>query len=291
MDSENIVIILNQSNVVPDSGNSIYRYDFKNDVEFNETDKVAISQINIYNSWFNIHQQYYNNAQFQYTWFDSNGDLNDTFTVTIPDGYYSSKTLNEFLHTKLYANGHYLINTETSKVVYHFEILVNATYYSEQLNVYPMVSDISGYAMPAGATWDLPNADTTPQFIVLDNGFSKLIGFNPGTYPVTPSSSNQSYLSQFAPTMEPVSNVNVLASLINNQMSYPINLLTGFTANNTMFGDLISVNPSYPLYLNINAGKYSYIQLEFLDQDFRRIPIKDSQVNIMLSIIKTKSKK
>ena len=122
-----------------------------------------------------------------------------------------------------------------------------------------MVSNITGYAMPAGATWNLPNANTTPQFIVLDNGFLKLIGFNAGTYPATPTSSNQSYLSNFSPTMEPISNIKVLCNLINNQMSYPINLLTGFTANNTNFGDLISVNPSYPLYLDVNAGKYSYI--------------------------------
>ena len=49
MDTENIAIILNSSNVVEDTGNSIYRYTFKNgDVNFTDTDKIAISSINIY---------------------------------------------------------------------------------------------------------------------------------------------------------------------------------------------------------------------------------------------------
>ena len=291
MDSENIVLILNKNNVVEDSGNGIYRYNFKNDVTFTSEDKVAITQINLYNSWFNINQQYYNNSQFKYKWFDASGNLTQTFSVTIPDGYYSSKTLNEFLHTKLYANNHYIINDETGNVVYHFELLVNATYYSEQINVFAMTNDMTGYSYPPGATWVVPSTATTPQIEILNNGFSTLIGFNPGLYPATPVSTNQSYLSQFSPTMEPVSNINVLCNLIHNDLSYPINLLTSFTSNNVNFGDLISVNQNFPLYLNVSAGSYNFIQIEFLDQDFKRIPIKDPQVNIMLSIIKTKNKK
>ena len=291
MDTENIAIILNSSNVVEDTGNSIYRYTFKNgDVNFTDTDKIAISSINIYNSWYNIHQAYYNNANFQYVWFDASGNLTDVRQVTIPDGYYNVKTLNEFLHSKLYANQHYLTNTETGKVVYHFELIDNATYYSIQLNVYPMTSDISGYALPSGSTWILPSTAATPQFTVQDNGFKNIIGFTPGSYPTTPTSINQSFLSNFTPVIEPVASLNILCNLVNNSLSYPNNLISSFTANNTAFGAMIDVQPSTLLYMNINSGLYSYLEIQLLDQNFRRVPILDSQVNFTISLLRIKKK-
>ena len=73
-------IILNSTNIVPNSGNSNFIYNFPAGGTQFKNDEIALSNISMYYSWFNINQALYNNNVFNYIW------LGTTYVVTIPDG-------------------------------------------------------------------------------------------------------------------------------------------------------------------------------------------------------------
>lgn len=284
-------LILNSKNVVPNSNNSKYRYEFQTTQKF-ENMSVSLTSVNMYYSWFNITQAN-NNNKFQYRWFNSAGALSAIFDVDIADGYYSVQTLNEKLQNVLYSRGHYL-ELATNQVVYHLEILTSATYYAIQLNTYPMPNSVNaglqGLSKPANATWNFPSSARTPQFIILDNNFKNLIGYQPGTYPAVQNSVINNFLSTNTPAMSPVSSVIMTSNLIYNQLSNPTNVLYSFSIGTTGFGDIIDIKPNFPQYFKIPNGTYNNIEIEFLDQNFNRMNILDNQLIIVLTIIENEKK-
>lgn len=285
-------IILNSKNVVPNSNNSRYRYEFQSTQKF-ENMSVSLTNLNIYYSWFNI-TSVNNNNRFRYKWFDSSGNLTTDNNVDIADGYYSVQTLNEKLQNVLYSRGHYLELTG-NQVVYHLEILTSSTYYAIQLNVYPMVTSaqatLQNLTKPANATWNFPATTLTPRFAILDNNFQNLIGYKTGLYPATANTTTiQNFLSTETPAMSPVSSVIMTSNLIYNQLSNPTNVLYSFSIGTTGFGDIIDIKPNYPQYFKIPNGTYNNIEIEFLDQNFNRMNILDNQLIIVLTIIENEKK-
>ena len=55
-------IVLNRSNLVPDGQNNKMIYNFPGSVEFKDS-YVALSQVSMYYSWFNISERYNNNIK------------------------------------------------------------------------------------------------------------------------------------------------------------------------------------------------------------------------------------
>jgi hypothetical protein len=238
-------------------------------------------------SWYNINASKYNNNTISYLWFDISGNLNQTYDVVYPDGFYSVNTLNEYLQSQMVKNGHYLIDNTTSKYGYFLEMKTNSTYYAIELNIYAMMTSASASSnYTKGSTlWDYPNVATTPQFILGETNFKKLIGFNQGIYPEILSSNTQIFLSQNTPRMGPVSSIFVKCSLCYNKYSDPDNILHSFTSGDTEFGGLISVEPHTQTFVKIrDQGVYDFT-IEFLDQDLKNIDIKDNQMVIVLSLL------
>ena len=65
------------------------------------------------------------------------------------------------------------------------------------------------------------------------------------------------------------------------------NLLYSFGTTNVDFGYGINISPSQLMFVPINAGNTNEFYVEFRDQDFGNMYIRDSQLVIMLAI-KTK---
>jgi len=69
-------IILNKSNISNlNQGNNSLVYEFPSDIQFKNTDSIAISSLNLYYSWFNITTKNNNNF-FQYKFFNENNNCN-----------------------------------------------------------------------------------------------------------------------------------------------------------------------------------------------------------------------
>jgi hypothetical protein len=280
-DEQSYSIIINGSNLVSsDTSNSTYRFNF-NGTKLLENTKLAISNASLFYSWFNITSTF-NNRQFQYTFTNNAGT--STFTVTIPEGYYTISQLNSYLQSVMITNGHYLVNG-SGQFVYYLEILENSSAYALQVNCYAFPTALpGGWTNPSGVTF--PAVASTPQLIInalTTSTFATFTGFNPGTYPPVIQATTYSKLSDVTPKTTPVENVIVRCNLVNNQISNPTDTIYSFSASGTGFGNLINSQPYEFLYLDVCDGYYSSIDISFVDQEYRAIEINDTSIIVQLA--------
>lgn len=279
-------IILSGSNVVSGTNNTQYKYRFPNAITFDKYASVALISANLYYSWFNISSSLYNNNVFSYKWFDSSGALTATFTVTVADGWYDVSSINKYLQAVMYANGHYLLDSNSSPV-YYISFDTNTSLHAIQLYVTPLPITLpTGYTKPSGVTWILPvTTAKTPQLIISStNNFKTLIEFTAGTYPSAVQASKYSKTSDSTPTMSPASSLLMCCSLCNQPYSSPSNVLYSFNNKDVSFGGMITVEPNALNYVPCKQGTVNEMIIEFRDQDYNRVVLQDSQMVIMLSL-------
>jgi hypothetical protein len=186
-------LIINSSNVVPNTNNSVYRYNFPaGNVEFIKGQKLALGSIQMYYSTFNITSAQGNNT-FSYIWVDGR-----EITITIPDGFYDINSLNDFLHFVMIQQGHYLTNT-AGEYFYFLTFVINSATYQININAYPMsltLYPVATYTIGAYSTatittsspatpvaWSRPTNAITPMVRILANNFRNIVGFEAGYYP------------------------------------------------------------------------------------------------------------
>jgi hypothetical protein len=186
-------LIINSSNVVANSNNSVYRYNFPaGAINFNDGQKLALGSIQMYYSTFNITSAQGNN-QFSYIWIDGR-----EITITIPDGFYDIASLNDFLHFVMVQQGHYL--TDSNGNYYYFiTFVINTSTYSVNINTYPIsltLYPVATYTIGSYTTatittsspatpvaWSRPTNAIMPMVRVLTNNFRNIIGYDAGYYP------------------------------------------------------------------------------------------------------------
>jgi hypothetical protein len=285
-------LILNSSNVVPNSNNSKYIYNFpQGGYTFNE-DLIAIQEIAMYFSAFNITTKYNNNS-FSYIWID--GTVN---VVNIPDSFLQVVDINAYMRSVMYANKHYL--NATSGDVYLLEMVVNQARYAVQVNnflISTAIATANTWTIPAGATWVLPTNPILPYLVVpATNNFGAVIGFEAGQYPAgviagtppaqtqTPAFTvSQSELSTLAPQITPYSYFLVFCSLVNNRAVIPSQLIFSFTPTDSTFGALQTYQPNAEMGWNkIENGTYNSFVIEFRDQFGGQVAFEDPNTLITL---------
>ena len=289
-------LILNQTNVVPNSGNSILEYVFpQGGIVFND-EFIAVQQVSFYQSVFNITQAN-NNNQFSYTWID-----NLTYQVVIPDGYYELATIYAYFRDVMTANKHYLISG--SNYVYLIQLVVNPTKYADQVNCYQIdtaIATAKGWTLPPGATWVIPTNSIVPIFTVLNNKFKDIIGFNTGNYPnatiagvppnqvQTPTyTSTQIFLSTQSPQIIPQPSYLMTCSLVNNRLSIPSQLIYSITPADTQVGSIYLTQVSDMAFNKIENGNYVNFRISFTDQQGKNIVFQDPNMLVLL-VIKNKN--
>lgn len=273
-------IIINESNLVSTPNNNIYEYSFPAGSVRLDDCSIAVQSIQMYYSWFNITAARQNN-EFKFIHPVAAGY--NTYTVTIPDGYYSILGLNAYLQNFLIANNLYLQDAAGDNV-YYLEIVENPTIYAVQFNAYIVpIALPGGWTDPSGA-FSFPLVSETPQLIVTSTNFRDLIGFNAGTYPAGPSAVNYSKASDYTPQVSPVSSVLLNCNLLENYYANPQTLLYSFTSTGTAFGGLLDIKPPEYTFVKVQTGSFWSIRIEFTDQLFRALPINDSNLVVTLLI-------
>jgi hypothetical protein len=278
-------LILNNSNVVDDAYGNRFRYQFPvGSVSFGKDARVALGSLSIYYSWFNITADLGNN-EFSFNWTDGSGTTQ--YDITVPDGFYSIEDLNSYIQYFCVQNGLYLVDAG-GEYIYYIEMLTNATSYAIQVNTYAFPDALPpGYSNPNLLTF--PATPQTTQLIVPDTNFKNIIGFANGVYPNAIQTSTQSFLSTFTPQVSPTQSVIVSCSLAQNSYSNPNTIIYNFAPDGTPFGSAITVNPNEYIFCGIAPGAHNDITVEFLDQNYNKIKIIDSNATIKL-LIKEKAK-
>jgi len=295
------VLVLNASNIVEDGKNSTLVYNFPNSILLKDK-FIAVSQVVMYYSWFNINITYNNNT-LTYVWY--NGATPTTYTITIPNGLYNISDINSFCQFTMIANGHYLINA-SGDYVYYFEITVNANRYAIQLNTfYVPLSLPIGWTQPSNFG-GYPTTRYNP-IVSFPNYFSGIVGYEPiggvvfssnlnsgGSYtPPTPSASTYyatkdgantlSYLSNVAPNVQPNSSVYLSISNINNPYSQPSSILYAITPT-VAIGEQVVEKPPNFMWCKMIDGTYNQLRVQILGIDKQPLTIADKNMTIILSI-------
>lgn len=272
-------LVINGSNYVSSSA-STFRYSFPVGAVKFENAKVAVGSINIFKSWRNITSSYNNNS-YSIIFPTSTGTT--TITITMPDGFYEIADINTYLQQIFVQHGLYLINS-SGQYVYYAEFTTNSNYYSVQFNAYPVPTSLpTGYTAPSN--WPgYPTTSTTPQLVVPSTSFQKIIGFNAGTYPSPTQSTTYSKLSDFTPQVSPIQSLTLTCNLLNNKYSNPRTVLYNFSGSSATYGSLISTQPYFPQFCNVQDGLYPYIEISFVDQNFNPITLLDTNLTVLLLI-------
>ena len=292
-------IMLNKNHIISSANNKL-KYAFPNDVAFVKGDKIAVSSINMFFSWYNITAKYNNNF-FQYKWWDMNGDLTVIVDVLIPDQYLTLNDLFEYLRIEMFKNGHYLKVLNPSpghEYLYFIEILPNASFYAVELKLSSAavemdfgsgLTPVTNYC-ETPTTWKLPTQFETPQVIIpSNNSFGELLGFNPGIVTQNTlgdvTNKQYSFLNDYTPTLEPSSSFIMTCNLISNDLGVPNDIMYSFVVpNETKFGMLISPVRDV-VYSKIKPGTYRDVIITVYDQNFIPLNILDNNMLITLSIV------
>lgn len=280
-------LIINGTNVdTNNSNNNRYIYKFPTSANFKNA-KIAINSISLYYSWFNISAKITNNT-FSYTWYSGAGPTSTTISITVPDGFYTISDLNSYLQSVMISNNHYLIDS-SGNYVYFLEFTTNQTYYAVQINSYYLLTSAQAsalsYTAPSG--WaGYVTTNITPQIVIpSSNSIKDIVGFTAGTYPSATQTTNYSVTSSYTPQVTPVQSLVLTCSLVNNRLSLPNNVLYSFAPTNTSFGSTIASSPSNYNFVDICDGNYSELVITILDQSFKPIIIKDTNLIIQLTIL------
>jgi hypothetical protein len=291
------IIVLNQKNLVPDGLNSELVHKFPNSVVFKDK-YIAVSSISMFYSWFNI-LEVYNNNYFTYTW--TTGATTTTYRVNIPDGLYEITDINNYIQFVCIQNGTYW--SIFGNNYYPFELLVNANRYAVQLNTYLIPT-----ALPTDATVpvNFPGWPTVEQNSVISfpAQFNLIVGYtanfqsdpnlNNAYVPPLPSSISQnyvaklaggqlSYLSNFAPQVQPNSNVLVNISNINNPYTIPASVIYSLTPS-VQIGEQITDTPPNFMWNRLIDGTYNELRVQLKGTDGQRLRINDPNMTILLTI-------
>jgi hypothetical protein len=290
-------LILNQSNIVANSGNSVFQYNFPlGGISFKD-EFIAVQQITLYNSVFNISSSNSNNS-FSYIWVDGT-----TTTITLPDSYLSLAEINATLQAKMVSLKHYML-TSTGSYVYFLEIVVNASRYADQINSFQLSTTIAtanSWTQPVGATWLLPTNAINPIFVVPSTNFQNLIGYTAGSYPNatitgTPPAqvqapayiATESFLSTTAPQIIPQPSYLCTCSLVNNRLAIPSQLIFSLTPQGVGFGSLFNIQVAELAYNKVEDGQYTQFRFSFVDSLGGTVNFQDPNILILL-VIKNKS--
>jgi hypothetical protein len=273
-------ISLNSSNLDDNGFNNKYSVQFPSGFSVDENTAIAVSQVSLFFSWFNISSILGNN---RLDLIFPTSTTPTTITLTIPDGYYSVSTLNEYLQTIMIANNLYMTDSNGNNV-YYLEVITNPTYYSVDFNFYTIPT-----TTPTGYTSyfaTLPVLATTPQITIPIGGFSTYSGITAGTYPATTTAST-SQGSTNTPQVDNVQSIILSCDAIDNRLSSRPTLLYSFPINAT-FGGLITSNPNEYVWMSPRTGTLPRLTIEFLDQSYNKINLKDT--NVLISLVVKRSR-
>lgn len=287
-------IVFNSSNVLTGTNNSKYRFNLAQTTFIKKGCKVAIQSVTLPYSWYNISASIFQNSKFTITFPCSvAGGSTNSISVNVPDGFYTLTQLNSYLQSIMITNGYYLVSGSNN--VYFAQFVYNTSLYKIEVDLLPVPTTLgtytygtttAGWGASSGVGSGLPATGYTPQITFpVVGGINSILGFSSNTtIPATQQTTTQAFTSTTTPNLTPINSLILLCNLVNNK--YSVNNQTIFALTpNTSYGSNIVVNNSLTdSFVDIFEGYYNYIDLEFRDQNFNTMFIRDPNLCILMLI-------
>ena len=242
-------------------------------------EQIALANLFINYSWFNITSAYGNNTCA----YIFNGT---SYPVTFTNGFYQASDISGYIQNVMFNNGHYLVDNN-GNTIYYLSLVANYVYYGITLTCTPLPTSLpTGWTNPHGITL----SGYTPSLVVNNSAFGKLIGYNNLTTPATYTTTVQYQKnSDFTPQISPVTTINVACNMVNSAKFNTFgNVIYSFSPNVT-FGSQIQVNPPNYIWFGIVEGQYSQMQISFMDQNYNPLQINDTNITLTLMIRKNQN--
>ena len=304
------------SNVVFNSNNFVIennkltnqlRYQFPVATDFSKK-QVGISSISLYNSFFNVQTQYFNNTiLITMPYYMSFISGNNTGTLILNDGYYSVENINTLIENFCIENGYYAI--QNNSPIFFFQMQDNAIQYKIELDFYLVQqsgNSSSLFTIPLNAagipfysiiTTGLTMDGNFPQFgsigtltpmINFNDEFGSLIGFNNAStginmYPPTNPPSKFQYLSNTTPSLNIITSLIITCNLVNNTLAIPNNVL-GSIAISVPSGAYLSQQSPQISFSDCNQSQAYYIQITLWDQNLKPVYLNDNDILIVIAV-------
>jgi hypothetical protein len=252
---------------------------------------MCISSITLPYSFFNV-SSYYDNKTFSLIFPTAATTI--TYSITLPDGFYTITDINSYIQQQCVLNGAYLIDT-SGNYVYFIRMIYDSTYYAVQLLYYSVPTSIGTYTRPSSGLYStvgtgLPTTAYTPQLVLASTGSIKTImGFAAGTFPSTQTTTTGNALSTLTPIGSNVNSILMQCSLISNRCANPTDIIDSMPINDVSFGSNITYQPSFERFVTVSDGTFNTFTFSFRDQNLNEIYAKDPNVSITL-IIRPKKK-
>ena len=303
-------LVINSGNVIGPN-NSLYKYNFINGgLNIPSGSKICISSATIPYSWFNVNLQSYNNSILSISYPVSGGATYTSSTITLTNGFYQVSDINTYIQKFCQSIGLYLVSTTAGGAnLYFYQIVTNVTYYTNQILTFLIPSTATnlatlypGYRVPAiateGVAWFYGAGPTyyttaspvtgTINILSSSSAFGTLIGYNVGSYPATPITSNTANyntLGNTIPNLTPINSLLLRCSLVSNNVTMPTDILDSIPITQTTFGSNINYQPTFEKWVDIGgSGIFQVINFALQDQSFNQVPCNDNNILITIFI-------
>jgi hypothetical protein len=277
-------LILNSSNIIG-SNNNIFQYNFINSGFYiPEGSEISISSVQIPYSFYNV-SSFYDNRKFTIRW--PVGASFTDYNVVLDEGFYTINDIQNFIQNFCITNSLYFIDAN-GDYIYFIYLAYNITAYKIQLIVSPVPTVALTPAtviVPSGFPTRPTTNASTPLFIVNDNRFGSLLGFNIGTYPSAFQSSSFNRVSDYTPKGSNINSIVIRANVVENSVTMPSDILDSFGIPlGSQFGSNINYEPSFQKWVSIRSGNYTSMIITIQDQDYGDMKILDPNSIITLII-------
>lgn len=268
--------LLHINNTHADLNNSYKnKYIFKLNNSQKLKGKIGVSNILLPYSTPNINNNIYFNSTFQIIY---NGQINN---FIINDGFYTLEQLNFYIQYLMReSNNNIPYNIVDGLAQYFIELKYDVITYSIKLNIFPTV--LNGTAGKNGTIYN----GLCPQ-ININSNLSDILGLQKNKlYPsVNNFNSNFSISSndeKLQPNLTPSNSYLITCNCVKNEIANPNNIIYSFSPN-VSYGFNIDITPSNIIFLDIVEGYYDNITIEFYDQNYRPLYLKDN--NLLVSLV------
>jgi len=269
-------VVINSTNYV---NNNTFKTSLATTTDLNEYE-VAVGQMFLYYSWYNINAIPLNNNKYTLT-IPRNGG-SDTLNVTIPDGAYNISDLNNQLQYQLIQGGYYITNNSSGINTYYASFVLNSTSYAVNFITTPLPTSLPAGYTSGGMTFPASSNQHYQLTILSTNNFCNIIGFNAGTYPASATNTGtQTKSSDYIPNVNPISSIQMRLSCVYNPLSSNSQLIHIFTNKGSRVGEIIDASPNYEQFISC-IGQHKELTIQFFDQNGYVLNLLDKNLIIKL---------
>ena len=202
-----------------------------------ENNVVSLSHCTIWYTWKNFRDIYGNTSGSSYKHLPSN----TTVSLNIPEGSYSIRDINNYIHHVMKLNSH-----GNSDDTYGINVYANPVY-------------------------NRVTVDVSSDFEFLPNdGLRVTLGLDDTQKVLTNGNFNGNNVAR----IERVDTVLIHCNLVNTSITRDSTIIHSFVPNNT-FGNILEIKPNYPLRRRCRNATFSDIEVWFTDQDNNALDLED----------------